>query len=628
MYSYIKQYFRSPKLKTIEELPEPTMAARSNNQKRFQTQSQRQNGYQNTGARPKEFKQRINENTTFITFYATAIDEPGDENKKRDQPHDNYLDKYVHTIKYLNLPRTAVSRHFIPQTEFGTEKDGAGGLKRTIHKLKIWKCTYGFNESVDREHLAKFDGRDVEIGHAPYRWIFKLKLTGNDNSDETQKWIISGRSVNWIEDIDSSGVSAELTKIVKHECGLNILGKTKIKSKNLIFIRKIHEKCHFLGKVRMHRSNRDANRGQFTGDFFFKTPKMKELKDAKGAPEILKVDIMKRGWEKPRTMKYHQVLPIKRCDKCGMTTHATEDCDFKPLEIDDKEYDIHAKPLQRKTFAEIAADKRKMTVFYEKAQKNQELMKVRNAIAGYIFAIQDAAADSTEALENKNFSGAKKADVASKAATVITKLVDKLKVILHLEEVGKQQMAILTRATVNAEKIPVEKMESLLAPAKKDQVKLVVQDEDDETEYTIHWDYCLINTILAPNVKATNMKGGKLRTSTISMHDPASFKDAGLADINIVRAIFSGSSVDHLASKLGEDLLEFLVDEVCDKKPDPGRQGHGSVPLKKILATELVVFLIVRDFRRGEYSADGKFDFTGLNKGDGSDKIWNGNDWA
>ena len=353
---------KSLELRIVHEKPELEMSRPNQNfPKGFpnggQNGTSKNGGY--GGARPKTSRQMVNDDTIFVTFFATAIDQPGDEGKKRDQPHPNYLDKYVHTKTGLNLPRTAVTRHFTPQTDFGTEPDERGGVKRVRNLLKRWKCTYGFNQDLDMDHLETFNGLDVEVGNHPYKWMFRLQLRGVDHDDELQKWIIVGKSVNWVDDIDHRGVSAELTRIVKQETGMTLIGKFQ----KVISSGKIHNFTKISGKVKMHQSGKAVNRGVYTGDFFFKTKKLKEAKDAQGRPEKLKIDIMKRGWDKPRTMIYHQVLPIKRCDKCQMTSHDTANCDFEPLEIDDTEYDVHAKPVEKETYAENAARRQRMSVF-------------------------------------------------------------------------------------------------------------------------------------------------------------------------------------------------------------------------------------------------------------------------
>ena len=616
-----KQYFRHPKLETIHEEPEEMAARFNQNQKRF-TQNGTQNGGYG-GARPKTNRQHVTEDTRFITFYAHAIDAPGDENRKRDQPHSNYLDKYVHTKTGLNLPRVAVTRNFTPQSEFGVEPDEKGGNKRVKNLLKIWKCTYGFNQELNMEHLETLNGVEVTVGHDPYKWKFVLQLRGVNRDDELQKWIIIGKSVNWVDDIDARGVSAELTRIVKNDTGLPLMSKLKTiimsKKTNFNFVK-------ISGKVKMHQSGKAANRGVYTGDFFFKTKKLKEVVDAQGKPEKMKIEIMKRGWERPRNMIYYQVLPIKRCEKCHMTSHDTANCDFKFLEIDDREYDTHAKPVEKETYAENAARRQRMAVFYDKARKNQELMKVRNAIAGNVFAIKDLAEELIENLNKTGVPPAEKNKQAKKMAEEAGKQIKRMVEILHLEDLGAEQQLKLAKACVtNGENAPQGNMESLVVP-NKTLIKLIQPKEDNPEEYLINWEYAMTNTITAPFATTPAGKGGRLRTTGISMHTVDSLKENGLADINIIASVVSGTNVEYIASRFDEILLQFMVEGVCDKDADPGReQLDGSTSLRKALATELVVFLIVRAFKDEKYR-NAKYDFAGLSRGDG--KTWDGNGWA
>ena len=622
-----KQYFRSQKLEIIHENRELEMSRPNQNfPKRFPNGSQngasKNGGY--GGAKPRTGRQVVGDDTIFVTFFATAIDAPGDEGKKRDQPHPNYLDKYVHTKSGLNLPRTAVTRTFTPQTEFGTEPDERGGVKRVRHLLKKWKCTYGYNQNLDMDHLETFDGKEVEVGNHPYKWVFKLQLRGVERDDELQKWIIVGKSVNWVEDIDHRGVSAELTRIVKQETGMTLIGKFQ----NLKNVKKtIKNKISKIpGKVKMHQSGKAVNRGVYTGDFFFKTKKLKEAKDAQGRPEKLKIDIMKKGWDKPRTMIYHQVLPIKRCEKCQMTSHDTADCDFEFLKIDDAEYDVHAKPIEKETYAENAARRQRMSLFYDKALKNHELMKVRNAIAGNVFAIRDLADELIENLGKTGVNASEKNKLAKTMAEAAGKQIKRMVEILHLEDIGAEQQLKLSKASIAKDGKPPEgNMESLVV-TNKTLIKLIIPVEEDPENYVINWDYALSNTITAPHATAPPGKGGKLRTTAIALHTPASLKENGLADINIIASVVSGSHVDYIASRLDEVLLQYLVDEICEKRPDPGRDAlDGSTGIGKVLATELVVFLIVRAFKEEKYR-NAKYDFTGLRRGDGL--TWGDNGWA
>ena len=623
-----KQYFRLQKLEVIREEPDQEMAARNNQnaQKRFPQNGNQNGSFKNGnhgGAKPKVNRQAVTNETIFITFFATAVDAPGDEGRKRDQPHANYLDKYVHTKTGLNLPRTAVTRHFTPQSEFGTEPDERGGLKRVRNLLKVWKCTYGFNQDLDMDHLEKFNGKDVEVGLDPYKWICRLQLRGVNRDDELQKWIIVGKSVNWVEDIDAHGVSMELTRIIKNETCLPIQGKFYELWRSTMTNSNFTE---ISGKVKMHQSGKAVNRGVYTGDFFFKTKKLKEIKDANGKPEKLKYDVMKRGWEKPRTMVYHQVLPIKRCEKCQMTSHETEDCDFKFLEIEDNEYDVHAKPVTKETYAENAARRQRMSVFYDKAIKNQELMKVRNAIAGNVFAIKDLSEELLENLAKGGVSNSDKNKMAKTMAEEAGKQIKRMVQILHLEDIGAEQQAKLAKACItNGEKLPEGNMESLVVPAKT-LIKLITPKEDNPEDYLINWDYALNNTITAPFATAPAGKGGKLRTTGIAVHTPDSLVESGLADINIIASVISGTQVNYIASRLDEILLQYIVEELCERQADPGRETlEGSPNIRKVLATELVVFLIVRAFKDGKYT-NAKYDFAGLRRGDS--KVWGDDGWS